>query len=145
MIIEWHAHVYPPILEDFPRLTLVSSHGGGGICEVIGRMNYACELQEEAYFLGSCTPMRIKHRPLSPVDVFRVGDLPRAGGPAGDSTRSAWPRALWQRRAAAHLAQATRHPTDRGSRSWPRRKEAIFWRNAARLLKLSESDVRQHA
>jgi len=51
------------ILEDFPRVTLVSSHGGGGICEVIGRMNYAYELQEEAYFLGSYAPMKIKHEP----------------------------------------------------------------------------------
>ena len=51
------------ILEDFPRVTLVSSHGGGGICEVIGRLNYAYELQEEAYFLGSYAPMKIKHEP----------------------------------------------------------------------------------
>ena len=51
------------ILEDFPRVTLVSSHGGGGICEVIGRLNYAYELQEEAYFLGPYAPMKIKHEP----------------------------------------------------------------------------------
>jgi aminocarboxymuconate-semialdehyde decarboxylase len=51
------------LFEDFPRVTLVSSHGGGGICEVIGRMNYAYELQDEAYFLGSYAPMRIKHEP----------------------------------------------------------------------------------
>src|SRR4029077_2643634 len=38
-------------------------HGGGGICEVIGRMDYAYELQDEAYFLGSYAPMRIRHAP----------------------------------------------------------------------------------
>src|SRR5262249_20943879 len=36
------------ILEDFPRVTIVASHGGGGICETISRMDYAYELQEEA-------------------------------------------------------------------------------------------------
>jgi aminocarboxymuconate-semialdehyde decarboxylase len=27
------------ILEDFPRLKIVASHGGGGICETISRMD----------------------------------------------------------------------------------------------------------
>src|SRR5262249_39610118 len=51
------------ILEDFPRVTSVASHGGGGICETISRMDYAYELQEEAFFLGSYAPMKIKHAP----------------------------------------------------------------------------------
>ena len=51
------------ILEDFPRATIVASHGGGGICEVIGRMNYAYELQDECYFLGSYAPMKITRKP----------------------------------------------------------------------------------
>ena len=51
------------ILEDFPRVTIVASHGGGGICETISRMDYAYELQEEAFFLGSYAPMKIKHAP----------------------------------------------------------------------------------
>src|ERR1700730_8463787 len=51
------------ILEDFPRVTVVASHGGGGICETISRMDYAYELQEEAFFLGSYAPMKIKHAP----------------------------------------------------------------------------------
>ena len=33
------------IFEQFPKLKLVGSHLGGGICEVIGRMNYAYEMQ----------------------------------------------------------------------------------------------------
>src|SRR5262249_32245658 len=51
------------ILEDFPRVTIVASHGGGGICETISRMDYAYELQEEAFFLGSYAPMKIKQAP----------------------------------------------------------------------------------
>jgi aminocarboxymuconate-semialdehyde decarboxylase len=51
------------IFEDFPRLKLVGSHLGGGICEIIGRMDYAYELGDEAFFLGSYEPMRIKRKP----------------------------------------------------------------------------------
>mgnify|MGYP003667881097 CR=1 FL=1 len=51
------------IFEKFPDLKLVGSHLGGGICEVIGRMDYAYELQDEAYFLGSYEPMLIAHAP----------------------------------------------------------------------------------
>jgi aminocarboxymuconate-semialdehyde decarboxylase len=51
------------ILEDFPRLKIVASHGGAGICEVISRMDYAYELQDEAFFLGPYAPMKIKHKP----------------------------------------------------------------------------------
>ena len=31
------------ILEDFPRAKIVGSHGGGGIGEVIGRLDHAYE------------------------------------------------------------------------------------------------------
>jgi aminocarboxymuconate-semialdehyde decarboxylase len=51
------------ILEDFPRVKIVASHGGGGICETISRMDYAYELQDEAFFLGPYAPMKIKHPP----------------------------------------------------------------------------------
>jgi len=51
------------IFEDFPTLKLVGSHLGGGICEIIGRMDYAYELGEEAFFLGSYEPMRITRKP----------------------------------------------------------------------------------
>ena len=51
------------IFEKFPKLNLIGSHLGGGICEMIGRMDYAYNLQEEAYFLGSYEPMLIKHPP----------------------------------------------------------------------------------
>jgi aminocarboxymuconate-semialdehyde decarboxylase len=52
------------VFEKFPTLKLVATHLGGGICEMIGRMNYAYTLQDEAYFLGSYEPMLIKHPPL---------------------------------------------------------------------------------
>ncbi len=51
------------IFEKFPNLKLIGSHLGGGICEIIGRMDYAYELQEEAYFLGSYEPMLINRKP----------------------------------------------------------------------------------
>ena len=52
------------VFEKFPTLKLVGTHLGGGICEMIGRMNYAYRLQDEAFFLGSYSPMLIKHEPL---------------------------------------------------------------------------------
>ena len=58
------------IFEQFPDLKLVGSHLGGGICEVIGRMDYAYELQEEAYFLGSYEPMLIKHSPMHYLNMM---------------------------------------------------------------------------
>ncbi len=72
------------ILEDFPRATIVASHGGGGLWEVIGRLNYAYELQEECYFLGSYAPIKIKHEPgyYRQAHVFRHRDLSSAGGAA---------------------------------------------------------------
>jgi aminocarboxymuconate-semialdehyde decarboxylase len=51
------------IYEDFPALTLVASHLGGGICEIIGRMDYAYEMGDEAFFLGSYEPMKITRKP----------------------------------------------------------------------------------
>ena len=51
------------IFEEFPDLKLVGSHLGGGICEIIGRMDYAYELGDEAFFLGSYAPLRITRKP----------------------------------------------------------------------------------
>ncbi|OGA41362.1 MAG: hypothetical protein A3G24_06350 [Betaproteobacteria bacterium RIFCSPLOWO2_12_FULL_62_13] len=52
------------IFEEFPTLKLAGSHLGGGICEVIGRMNYAYEYLDQAFFLGPYEPMLIKHPPI---------------------------------------------------------------------------------
>jgi aminocarboxymuconate-semialdehyde decarboxylase len=51
------------IFERFPDLKLVGSHLAGGLCEVIGRMDYAYELQDEAFFLGRYEPMLIRRKP----------------------------------------------------------------------------------
>jgi aminocarboxymuconate-semialdehyde decarboxylase len=51
------------IFERLPTLKLVASHLGGGICEMIGRMDYAYNLGDEAFFLGSYEPLMIKHPP----------------------------------------------------------------------------------
>src|ERR1019366_2447948 len=47
------------MFERHPALKLVGTHLGGGICEMIGRMDYAYELGDEAYFLGSYAPLMI--------------------------------------------------------------------------------------
>ena len=51
------------IFEQFPTLKLVGAHCGGGICEVIGRMDYAYELKDQAAFLGPYEPMLITKKP----------------------------------------------------------------------------------
>jgi len=51
------------MFEKLPKLKLVGTHLGGGICEMIGRMDYAYNLGDEAFFLGKYEPMMIKHPP----------------------------------------------------------------------------------
>ncbi len=113
------------ILEDFPRATIVASHGGGGICETISRMDYAYELQEEAFFLGSYAPMKIKHPPSHYLKRMYL-DTVTYNLPAVKMVLDwigARARRLRQRRAAAHLAQAARDQADqrpRPARGGPR-------------------------
>ena len=99
------------ILEDFPRVKIVASHGGGGICETISRMDYAYELGDEAFFLGSYKPMKIKHKPshyLKKMHLDTVTYNPPAVRMVLDWI-GARPRALRLGRPAAHLAQAQGH------------------------------------
>src|SRR4029077_2724299 len=58
------------IFEDFPKLKLVASHLGGGICEVIGRMDYAYELRDNPYILGPYGPPI--HITRKPSDYLRM-------------------------------------------------------------------------
>ena len=126
------------VLEDFPRVKLVSSHGGGGICEVIGRMDYAYELQDEAYFLGSYAPMKIKHPPghyLKQIYVDTVTyHLPAARlaletlGPDRVLYGSDAPPLTSLKPRAIELVNKLNLPAPQ--------REAVFWRNAANLLKL---------
>ena len=126
------------ILEDFPRVTIVASHGGGGLWEVIGRLNYAYELQEECYFLGSYTPIKIKHEPgyyakrmyfdtvtyhppAAQLVVDSVGADHVLYGSDAPPLTSLKPRAI-------KVVEGLKVSDDE--------REKIFWRNAAKLLKL---------
>lgn len=126
------------ILEDFPRLKLVASHGGGGICEVIGRMDYAYELRDEAYFLGSYAPLRIKrkpsdylrrvyldtvcyHAPAIRCVLDTVGVDHVLYGSDAPPLTSLKPRAI-KLVEDLHLS--------------PEDHDKVFWKNAAKLLKL---------
>jgi aminocarboxymuconate-semialdehyde decarboxylase len=51
------------VFEKFPNLMFVGCHLGGGICEVIGRMDYAYELGDKASGLGTYEPMLITKPP----------------------------------------------------------------------------------
>jgi aminocarboxymuconate-semialdehyde decarboxylase len=51
------------VFERFSKLKFVGCHLGGGICDVIGRMDYAYELGDLASGLGSYQPMLITKRP----------------------------------------------------------------------------------
>ncbi len=126
------------ILEDFPRLKIVGSHGGGGLCEVIGRMDYAYELQDECYFLGPYVPMKIKHAPshyLKMMYFDTVSYHPPAARLVLDSVgvdhvlygSDAPPLTSLKPRAIKLVEDLDLPAPDR---------EKVFWRNAAGLLKL---------
>jgi aminocarboxymuconate-semialdehyde decarboxylase len=54
------------VLERFPGLKLVVSHLGGGICEVLGRLDYNFELQDEGFYVRDIDSERMLiHRPPS--------------------------------------------------------------------------------
>jgi aminocarboxymuconate-semialdehyde decarboxylase len=69
--------------ERFPRVKLVGAHGGGGICEVIGRMDYAYELGDYCDFLGPYAPVLIRHKPSEYLKSLWI------------DTANYWPPALW--------------------------------------------------
>jgi aminocarboxymuconate-semialdehyde decarboxylase len=51
------------VFQRHPEVKFVGCHLGGGICDVIGRMDYAYELGDRASGLGSYEPMLITKRP----------------------------------------------------------------------------------
>lgn len=51
------------VFERFQNIKFVGCHLGGGICDVIGRMDYAYELGDRASGLGPYEPMRITKPP----------------------------------------------------------------------------------
>jgi len=126
------------ILEDFPRLKIVASHGGGGICEVIGRMDYAYELRDEAYFLGSYKPLKIHRKPSDYLKMMHL-DTVCYHAPAI--------RLLLDTVGVDHVVYGSDAPPltslkpkaielVKGMRLTPEDSDKVFWRNAARLLKL---------
>lgn len=127
------------VLEDFPRLKIVASHGGGGICETISRMDYAYELQEEAFFLGSYAPMKIKHAPSHYLKMMYLDTVcynkPAVKmvlewmGPDHVLYGSDAPPLTSLKPRAIKLIQDLDIPAGD--------KDKIFWSNARRLLKLN--------
>lgn len=52
------------LFEQFPKIKFVASHLGGGICEIIGRMDYAYELRGNPLILGPYgPPIHITRKP----------------------------------------------------------------------------------
>lgn len=51
------------VFERYPNIKFVGCHLGGGICEVIGRMDYAYELGDKASGLGRYEPLMISKKP----------------------------------------------------------------------------------
>ena len=53
------------VLDQFPQLKLVASHLGGGICEMLGRLDYNYELQAQGFYTREedSEPMLIGHPP----------------------------------------------------------------------------------
>jgi aminocarboxymuconate-semialdehyde decarboxylase len=127
------------VLEDFPKLKIVASHGGGGICETISRMDYAYELQDEAFFLGSYAPMKIKRKPSDYMKMLYMDTVcynPPAVkmvlewlGPDHVLYGSDAPPLTSLKPRAIKLIQDLQIPDAD--------KEKIFWSNARRLLKLN--------
>jgi predicted TIM-barrel fold metal-dependent hydrolase/dienelactone hydrolase len=126
------------ILEDFPGVKIVASHGGGGICETISRMDYAYELQDEAFFLGSYAPMKIRHAPSHYLKRMYLDtvtyNLPAVKmvlewmGPDRVIYGSDAPPLTSLKPRAIKLINDLDLPAAE--------RDAIFWANAARLLKL---------
>jgi aminocarboxymuconate-semialdehyde decarboxylase len=127
------------VLEDFPKVKLVASHGGGGICETISRMDYAYELGDEAFFLGPYVPMKIKKKPSEYLKSLYI-DTVTYNAPAlkmvlewvGVNSviygSDAPPLTSLKKSAIALIENLPISPDD---------KDKIFYRNARELLKLN--------
>jgi hypothetical protein len=89
----------------------------------IGRMDYAYNLQEEAFFLGPYEPMMIKHPPSHYLRMMYL-ESTCCHVPA---VRCPWRRSapiihLRDRGAAAEIAQAGRRQRDQGTEAFTRRR-----------------------
>jgi aminocarboxymuconate-semialdehyde decarboxylase len=127
------------MFEKLPTLKLVGSHLGGGICEMIGRMDYAYNLQEEAYFLGPYEPMLIRHPPSLYLKMMYLEStcyhvpaarcaLETVGPDRFIFGTDAPPLRVLKRAGVAVIRDLKLSPVD---------EQKVFSGNAARLLKLS--------
>jgi aminocarboxymuconate-semialdehyde decarboxylase len=58
------------VFEEFPTLKLICAHVGGGICEVLPRMDTAYSLGDFANFLGPYEPLLISKKPSDYAKAF---------------------------------------------------------------------------
>lgn len=127
------------VFERFPTLKLVGCHLGGGICEVVGRLNYAYELGDVAFFLGPYEPILISKAPGEYLKMMYM-----------DSAAYHWPAVMCAINTIGvdHVVFGSDAPplapllprAVQLVRDLPiteAEKEAIFFGNAARLLGLS--------
>jgi len=126
------------IFEWFPTLKLVGSHLAGGICEMIGRMDYAYNLGDEVFFLGSYEPMMIKHPPSHYLKMMYL-----------ESTCYHWPaaRCAVETVGADHFIFGTDAPPLKSLKAQgvavikqiglsPEDENKVYYENAKKLLKL---------
>ena len=130
------------VLERFPRLKLVASHGGGGICEVIGRMNYAYVMGDEVFFLGGYEPKLISREPGEYLKMMHL-DTVTYHAPALRCAldtvgvdnlvygSDAPPLTSLKSDAIEIVEELDVSDAD---------KDTLFFRNAARLLKLTDEE-----
>lgn len=126
------------VLERRPGLKIVASHIGGGICEVIGRMNYAYAMGDEVFFLGSYEPLLISKEPLEYLKMMYLDTV---------SYHAPALRCALDTVGADHMVYGSDAPPLTSLKAdaiqlvedlevSPQDREKLFWRNAASLLKL---------
>ena len=113
------------VFEELPKLKFVASHLGGGICEIIGRMDYAYELRDNPLILGPYGPPIYITR--KPSDYLRMiyFDTVSYHAPAVEcaiKTVGADRLIFGHRFADDDRAQETRARPDRSGRAQPRRQ-----------------------
>ena len=133
------------VLERHPTVKIVASHIGGGICEVIGRMNYAYAMQDEVFFLGSYEPLLISRAPGEYLKMMYLDTV---------SYHAPALRCALETMSADHMVYGSDAPPLTALKadaiqlvkdldvSEPDR-EKLFFRNAAKLLKLGPDWIEQ--
>ena len=124
------------VFERHKKLKFVGCHLGGGICEVIGRMDYAYELGDKASGLGylRTDADHQEAQRLFARDSYGHGLLPPAGVGLRLSDRRRQETPLRQRRAAALAAVAPRQADHRGIPIDRRRASGYLWAKRAETI-----------